>query len=112
MTNYLIRRLFQMIIVVFLSTMAIYLLLNIAPGGPLSGINLGADRRSRVSEAMKARLEAYLGLDKPLALRYFVWLLGDDWLGADWMYIGFGPYKQHKIGATGELMYKSDRDTG
>jgi len=112
MTNYLIRRLFQMIIVVFLSTMAIYLLLNIAPGGPLSGINLGADRRSRVSEAMKARLEAYLGLDKPLALRYFVWLLGDDWLGADWMYIGFGPYKQHKIGATGELMYKSNRDTG
>jgi len=81
MTGYLIRRFFQMIIVVLLSTLAIYLLLNVAPGGPLSGLNLGADRKSRFSEADKARLEAYLGLDKPLALRYLTWLLGEDWLG-------------------------------
>ena len=47
MANYLIRRFFQMIVVVFLSTIAIYVLLNIAPGGPLSGLRLSADRKSR-----------------------------------------------------------------
>jgi len=85
MTNYLIRRFFQMILVILLSTMAIYILLNVAPGGPLSGLRLGADIKSRVTEDDIARLESYLGLDKPLFLRYLTWLLGDDWLGADWI---------------------------
>ncbi len=66
MTNYLIRRLFQMVLVVLLSTVAIYVLLNIAPGGPLAGLRNIGDRRSRPSEADFARLEAYLGLDKPV----------------------------------------------
>ncbi|MEW6716813.1 MAG: ABC transporter permease [Chloroflexota bacterium] len=112
MTNYLIRRFFQMILVVFLSTIAIYILLNIAPGGPLSGLRLSADRKSRVSDADIARLKAYLGLDKPLVLRYIVWLVGDDWLGADWMYLGLTQYDQPKIGRTGEQVFKVDRDTG
>ncbi len=86
MTAYLIRRFFQMILVVLLATMAIYALLNVAPGGPLSGLRAGsADRRQRVTEADIARLEAYLGIDKPLVLRYVTWMIGDDWLGADWM---------------------------
>ncbi len=93
MTNYLIRRVFQMIIVVLLSTVAIYILLNIAPGGPLAGLRNIGDRRSRPSEADMARLEAYLGLDKPIFLRYLTWLIGDDWLGADWLYVGLGNYK-------------------
>jgi peptide/nickel transport system permease protein len=101
MTGYLIRRFFQMIMVVLLSTLAIYLLLNVAPGGPLSGLNTQADRRSRFSDADKARLEAYLGLDKPLALRYLVWLIGEDWLGADWMYLGLSPVKARKLDAGG-----------
>ena len=101
MTGYLIRRFFQMIIVVLLSTLAIYMLLNIAPGGPLSGIRLSADRKSRVSDADIARLEAYLGLDKPLVLRYLTWLLGEDWLGADWMYVGFTPPQVPRLDAEG-----------
>lgn len=93
MTGYLVRRFFQMILVVLLSTMAIYALLNIAPGGPLSGLQAAsANRRQRISEADIARLEAYLGLDKPLILRYFVWLIGDDWLGADWMSLSLRGY--------------------
>src|SRR4030043_124564 len=66
MTNYLIRRFFQMILVVLLSTVAIYMILNIAPGGPLAGMKSIGDRRNRPSEADMARLEAYLGIDKPL----------------------------------------------
>ncbi|HNB52257.1 MAG TPA: ABC transporter permease subunit, partial [Anaerolineales bacterium] len=112
MVNYLIRRFFQMIIVVFLSTVAIYVLLNIAPGGPLSGIRLSADVKSRVSDADIARLKAYLGLDKPLALRYITWMAGDDWLGANWMYVGLGQYTQDKIGKNGKPIEKTDPDTG
>jgi len=94
MTGYLIRRLFQMALVVLLATMAVYALLNVAPGGPLSGLkSASADRRQRVSAADIARLEAYLGIDKPLFLRYIVWLIGDDWLGADWMSLSLGGYR-------------------
>jgi peptide/nickel transport system permease protein len=101
MTGYLIRRFFQMILVVLLATMAIYLLLNIAPGGPLSGLKLAADRKARVSEADIARLEAYLGLDKPMWLAYLTWLIGDDWLGADWLYVGLSSYTAPKLDAAG-----------
>ncbi len=112
MTNYLIRRFFQMILVVFLSSLAIYILLNVAPGGPLSGLKLSADRKSRVSDADIERLKAYLGLDKPLALRYIVWLLGDDWLGADWVYVGLSQFQQPKIGRNGKPMFRYNSDTG
>src|SRR4030042_5719851 len=112
MTNYLIRRLFQMVLVILLSTMAIYVLLNVAPGGPLSGLRLGADIKSRVTEDDIARLEAFLGLDKPLFLRYLTWLIGDDWLGADWLYVGLGPYKRPIIGNNGEQMFRQDSETG
>jgi ABC-type dipeptide/oligopeptide/nickel transport systems, permease components len=80
MVNYLIRRLFQMMIVILLSSMAIYAIMNLAPGGPLSGINLGADRKSRLSPEEIRRIEEFLGLHRPLHWRYIVWLLGEDWL--------------------------------
>jgi peptide/nickel transport system permease protein len=93
MAAYLIRRFFQMILVVFLATIAIYILLNVAPGGPLSGLqHASADRKARVSEADIKRLESYLGIDKPLLMRYVVWLIGDDWLGSDWMSLKWGGY--------------------
>jgi peptide/nickel transport system permease protein len=112
MTNYLIRRAFQMMIVVLLSSLAIYVLLNVAPGGPLAGLKLQADSKSRVGAADIVRLEAYLGLDKPLALRYLVWLIGDDWLGSNWMYLGIRQYEQPTLGKNGEPLVQVDRDTG
>jgi len=112
MTAYLIRRAFQMSIVVLMATFAIFLLLNIAPGGPLSGLTLAADRKSRVSDADIARLEAYLGLDKPMVLRYLTWLVGDDWLGSDWVYVGLSQYSELDTGKDGEPLVKLDRKTG
>jgi peptide/nickel transport system permease protein len=112
MIAYLIRRGFQMMVVVLLSTLAIYVLLNVAPGGPLSGLRLAADQKSRVSESDIARLEAYLGLDKPMALRYITWLIGDDWLGANWVYAGLGQYKEIQLARDGSPMVKVDRQTG
>jgi peptide/nickel transport system permease protein len=112
MTAYLIRRAFQMSIVVLLATFAIYFLLNVAPGGPLSGLKLAGDLKTRVSDADIARLEAYLGLDKPLMLRYITWLIGDDWLGSDWVYVNLSQYSQIKTGRDGEPIVKIDNETG
>ena len=112
MTAYLIRRAFQMSLVVMLATFAIYVLLNVAPGGPLSGLQISADRRTRVSEADIARLEAYLGLDKPMALRYLTWLVGDDWLGADWVYVSLTQYGELDTGKDGTPLVKVDKRTG
>ncbi|MCL4261802.1 MAG: ABC transporter permease [Anaerolineae bacterium] len=80
MTNYLIRRAFQMVFVVILATITIYLMLNAVPGGPLSGLNLAADAKQRLSEQEIARIEATLGLNKPMYLAYLTWLFGEDWL--------------------------------
>jgi peptide/nickel transport system permease protein len=71
-----------MFIVLFLSSIAIFFILNLAPGGPLDGLRSGSVRTrfNNVSAQDFARLEALLGLDKPVHLRYFVWLVGDDWI--------------------------------
>jgi len=69
-----------MILVVILATIAIYLLLNAVPGGPLSGLNLAADAKNRLSAQDIARIEATLGLNKPTYLAYLTWMFGEDWL--------------------------------
>jgi len=79
-TNYLIRRGLQMVLVVIMATIAIFGLLNAVPGGPLSGLNLAADAKSRLSPEDIARIEATLGLNKPFYLAYLTWLGGEDWL--------------------------------
>ena len=94
MTTYIIRRLFQALGVVIVSTMVIFLILNLAPGGPLSGLRLGAgDIKNRVSEAQVRQLQNYLGIDRPLSLQYLAWMIGDDWVGANWMYVGLERYQ-------------------
>lgn len=82
MTNYLIRRAITMFIVLALSSVAIFFILNLAPGGPLEGLKQQQRTRlTAISAEDYQRLETMLGLDKPVYLRYFVWILGDDWLG-------------------------------
>lgn len=80
MTNYLMRRSLQMIMVVLFATVAIFGLLNAVPGGPLSGINMAASARDRFSQNEIARLEQMLGLNKPFYLAYLTWLVGEDWV--------------------------------
>ncbi len=81
MTNYLIRRVFQMSLVVVVASFAIYLILNTTPGGPLSFVNQSGDRRSHLSPGEVERLRAYLGLQIPsVPMRWLVWFTGEDWL--------------------------------
>ena len=81
MTNYLIRRLFQMLLVVIISSMAIYFLLWLAPGGPLDELKLtGGDRRARFTQQDIEKVAEYLGLSRGPVWGYIAWLTGEDWM--------------------------------
>lgn len=77
MTNFLIRRLFQMLIVIVLSSIASYGLLYLAPGGPLVEFQqrqLGGGRG--LSEADLARIKARFELDLYPVVRFTRWFVG------------------------------------
>lgn len=77
MTGYLIRRIFQMVLVVFVSAVATYALLNLAPGGPLSGLRQTAQNsKFRITEEDFTRIRAYYELDLKLGVRFSRWLIG------------------------------------
>lgn len=82
MTNYLIRRFVQMTVVVIVSSMAIYFLLWLAPGGPLDELKLaGAGGRANqgFTEEQIQKIGEYLGLHRGPAWGYIAWLTGEDW---------------------------------
>ncbi len=71
MGSYVLRRIWQMVLILFLISIAIFLLMSMLPGDPVYAM-LGEE----VSEAEYRRVYLELGLDKPLVVRYFNWLLG------------------------------------
>lgn len=73
MVNYLIRRVFQMAIVLFFSAAASYALLNLAPGGPLTFLT---SVQRRLNQEDIARVRAYFELDLYLPYRFSRWLAG------------------------------------
>ncbi|MCA9995745.1 MAG: ABC transporter permease [Anaerolineales bacterium] len=70
MTRYIIRRLLQLVPILFLISMIVFVLLQLAPGDPAAALednpNLTAEDR--------ARFEERLGLNDPLHIKYFKWL--------------------------------------
>lgn len=83
MTNYLLRRLLQMMFVVMVASMSIYFLLWLAPGGPLDEIKLslagGRQRNTEQINAQVQRISEYLGLHRGPFWGYVAWLSGEDW---------------------------------
>ena len=76
MLGYIARRLVQMVIVVLISAVATYALLNLAPGGPLTGLRQQQQGRNRITAADIARIRAYYELDLNLPIRFSRWLIG------------------------------------
>lgn len=77
MTAFYIRRLIQMVLVVFISAVATYALLNLAPGGPLAGLRqIQQSGRFQITEDDIARIRAYFELDLYLPFRFTRWLAG------------------------------------
>ncbi len=73
MTAYLIRRLFQMVVVIFVVSLFMYFLFSIAPGGPLAGLS---QQQRRITPEERARLRAQYELDLYWPFRYTRWLIG------------------------------------
>lgn len=70
MGSYLLRRLLQACLILFLVSLIGFFVLHLAPGGPLSQFAASGD----LNPEDIARLERTFGLDKPLPLQYLNWL--------------------------------------
>ena len=70
MFRYILKRLLYAIPVFLGSTFVIYTLINLAPGGPLSVLAASGEMSLSDLEALKISM----GLDKPIVIRYFIWL--------------------------------------
>jgi peptide/nickel transport system permease protein len=77
--RYVLRRLLQAIPILFLMSIVLFALVNLAPGGPLAG----QSRSRHVSAEQTEILKRQLGLDKPLPVQYLIWLVGNDWMQVD-----------------------------
>ena len=70
MFRYILQRLLYAIPVFLGITFVIYTLINLAPGGPLSVLAASGEMSLSDLEALKISM----GLDKPIVIRYFIWL--------------------------------------
>ena len=70
MFRYILKRVLYAIPVFLGITFVIYTLINLAPGGPLSVLAASGEMSLSDLEALKISM----GLDKPIVIRYFIWL--------------------------------------
>lgn len=71
MIGYILRRLVALVLTLLAAALVIFVVLEILPGDP-AAVTLGLNA---APEALAA-LRAEMGLDKPAALRFFIWLGG------------------------------------
>lgn len=77
MTTFLIRRIFQMLVIIVLSATVSYTLLYLAPGGPLVGLaQLQRGGARGITDDDIARIKARFELDLSLPVRFTRWLIG------------------------------------
>ncbi len=70
MTRYILGRLLSIMLTFFIVSVIVFLMMHAVPGGPFDGNDMP------VSDAVKAKLNASLGLDKPLYVQYFKYMWG------------------------------------
>jgi peptide/nickel transport system permease protein len=95
MGRYIIRRLLQAIPLLFIIS-AILFVLSVRMGDPLATFG----GRQVIKSEDRKRLTRQLGLDKPLYVQYFVWLVGNDWMTMDLNGDG-----QPDVDESGKLVY-------
>ena len=79
MGRYIIKRLLQTIPMLFILSIVLFALVNLAPGGPIAGRGQSRFVRPEQAELLKRQF----GLDKPLPVQYIFWLVGNDWTKVD-----------------------------
>ena len=70
MRTYALRRIFQTIPILFIISILLFLMVRVAPGGPLTA----ARRNPNITEEQLQRLEEQLGLNRPLPVQYADWM--------------------------------------
>ena len=70
MILYILRRLLSIALTFFIVSVLIFLMMHAIPGGPFDGNDMP------LSEAVRAKLMGRLGLDQPLYVQYFNYMLG------------------------------------
>ena len=83
MAKFIIRRFFLLLLTMILVSAAVFLITEASPGNVARNV-LGA----YITPEQEASFLAQLGLDKPIYVKYFYWLIGSDW------------WASHQIGAT------------
>lgn len=78
MTTYILRRLIQTVGLLFLLSVILFTLVNVAPGGPITAYAGRRPRPERIEQ-----LKRQFGLDQPLPVQYVYWLVGNDWTKID-----------------------------
>lgn len=79
MGTYIARRLLQSIPMLFIISILLFVLVNLAPGGPMAGHG----RRGKGAIERMEQLQREFGLDKPIPVQYVIWLVGNDWMQVD-----------------------------
>ena len=74
MVAYVIRRLFQAVLIVFIVSILIFLIIRLLPGDPVEMLVLNTQVED--PDALAAQIRSDMGLDKPLITQYFTWLGG------------------------------------
>lgn len=76
MTRYLIRRVLQAIPTFLGITVITFVIIKLAPGDPVMQMTFNP----RIKPETREKMRRQLGLDKPIAVQYAIWLLGNDWM--------------------------------
>ena len=75
LARYIVQRIWQLIPVLILVSMAVFLIVRIIPGDPvLVMMGIDAEERSRVSDEQYRAVQQQLGLDRPIYVQYLSWL--------------------------------------
>jgi peptide/nickel transport system permease protein len=74
MARYIVRRLMTMLLTMFLVSIIVFAIVEIAPGNVARNM-IGVFSTLAQQESMKKQL----GLDRPAVIRYVSWLFGSDW---------------------------------
>ena len=76
MTRYLMRRLLQAVPTFLGITLITFIVIKLAPGDPVLQMTFDPKIKAETRE----KIRQGLGLDKPIAVQYIIWLTGNDWL--------------------------------
>jgi peptide/nickel transport system permease protein len=73
MATYIVRRLFQGIVVIIIVTFLVFIVIRALPGDPIE-IYLTQQQTASFTQEQIKEAEHKLGLDKPVLVQYFVWV--------------------------------------